>query len=162
MRGQHLTVGINVNACPCRLLQEHFKIAQVVAGNQNARILPHAEIDFRNFGIAVSLGIRRVEKRHRVDAPFARFQRQRGQRVRAEGIVKELRQRFLREGVDVRVLLAQRVRVLHVRGKSLQSVSNQFPQAADILVFRTEHADRLRLFRKIVPQSRPHHRVGQV
>ncbi len=50
-----------------------------MAGNQDGRILADAEIDLRDLGVAVMLRVRFVKKRHRLNAPLARFERQRRQ-----------------------------------------------------------------------------------
>ena len=161
MRGQHFAVGVDVHARALRLLQKHFEVFEVVPRNQDARLVPYAKLDFRDLRIAVGLRIRRVQERHRLDAPFARLQRQRGQRLRVQRIVQKFRQRLLRERVDFRVFLAQSVRVLHVCGKPFQAVSNQFTQTANIFVFRAEHTHRPRFCPETVPRRRPSRRVGQ-
>lgn len=44
MGGQHLAMGVNVHAGPHSLLQKLLQVVEVVAGDQNGGVIPHAQV----------------------------------------------------------------------------------------------------------------------
>ena len=154
MSRQHLRVGVHVDTRSVRLLQQHLKVAQVVAGNEDSRIAAHAKVHLRDLGVAVCGRVRLVEKRHPRDAELARFERKRDEIVHGKRIIERRRKCALDERIDRFVVLHQRVRVLRVRRQALQPVGDQFPQRPHVLVLRCQnaHPPPLRLSVKIHAQ----------
>ena len=73
-------------------------------------------------------------------AVFAGLQSEGHQVVGGEGVVQSGGQGPLEEGVDLLVGLEQGVGVLGVGGQALQTVGDELPQRADVLIFGGEHA----------------------
>ena len=112
--------------------------------------------------MTVGARVRTVEQSHARNAPLARLEHQRRQRIAVERVVEQLCQCVLHERVDLLVLVSKRIRVLDVGGQPLQAVRRQLAQTADILVLRCEHADRLGLRLELCTLSRPMRRLGQL
>ena len=141
MRWQHLAVRVDIDARALRLLQEHFEVSEVMAGNQDGRILADAEIDLRDLGVAVMLRVRLVKERHRLNAPLARLERQRRQVVSRKAVIEQLCKRGLEERINRLILFVKRIRVFEIRREALEAVRDELAQAAHVLVLCREHAD---------------------
>ena len=63
------------------VLEQFFKILQIMSADENTRIFAHPDIDFGDFGIAVGGRIGFVEQCHGFDSAFANVQNQRRKRV---------------------------------------------------------------------------------
>ena len=96
---------IDIDALPCRLLQKHFQITQVMAGNENARIVADAQFDFRYLRISVGGRVRLVQQCHAVHTVFTSLQDQRRQCIRIKRIIKCLGQGRLDESVNFSIVL---------------------------------------------------------
>ena len=147
---QHLAVRVDVDARAFRLLEQHLEVAQIVARDQDARVLAHAEVNLRDFWIAVSLRVRRVEQSHAVDAELARLECESRQLLSRLAVVEQARECRLDECIDGLVLLIEDVGVLDIGSEALEAVRRELAQAADILVLRGEDADLLGLLVKAV------------
>ena len=141
MRWQHLAVRVDIDARALRLLQEHFEVSEVMAGDEDRRILAHADVDLRDLWIAVVLRVRLVEERHRLDAPLARLERQRRQVVSRKAVIEQLCKRGLEECINRLILFVKRIRVFEIRREALEAVRDELAQAAHVLVLCREHAD---------------------
>ena len=144
VRRQHLAVGVDIDARALRLLQQHLEVLEVVAGNQDARVLAHAEVHLRELRITIRLRVGSIQEGHAVHAPLARLQREGDEVVHRQTVIEQLRERGLQESIDGLVLMVEHVRMLHVGSEPLQAVGDELAQAADILVLRGEHADFIR------------------
>ena len=118
-------------------------------GNQNAGVCADAEIDFRNFRIAVAFRICLVEQCHAFDTELARFEDECREVIARKAVVEERSKPARRESVNGGVLVAERICMMDVGGKTFESVHEELAQTADILVFRSENADFLCFCRKI-------------
>ena len=143
VRRKHFGVSVDVHSRALCLLQKLFQILQVMTGNQNAGVVPDADIDLCDFRISVCAGIGGIEKRHAVHAELPGLQRQRHQIVNCEAIVQSLCQCALKESVDFFVVLHQGVGVLGVCRKPLETVGNHLAQGTDVFILRRENADRV-------------------
>ena len=139
MGRKHLRMGIYIHARACGLLQQLFQILKVVARDENAGILPHADVNRRDFRITVGAGIGCVKKSHALHAVLAGFQGERHQLVGGKTVIQGFCQRFLKKSIDLFAVLLQNAGMLHVGGQSLQAVGNQFPEAADVFIFCGHH-----------------------
>ena len=61
---QHFSVGVDIHPRALRLLQKHFQIPQVVAGNKDAGIWPDPKLHLGNLGIPKGRGIGLVQQGH--------------------------------------------------------------------------------------------------
>ncbi len=84
MGRKHLAVCINVYSCSLRLFQKKLQVAQIMSGNQDARIFPYADIDFCDLRIAICLRICFIKKSHAIHAVLSCFQRQRDKIVHGQ------------------------------------------------------------------------------
>ena len=154
--GEHLGVGVHVHPGALGLLQQQLQVPQVVAGDQNAGVPAHADVDPGDLGIAVGGGVGLVQEGHALHAVLARLQGQGGELVAGEAVVQGGGQGLLQEGVHRGVGLAQGICVLGVGGQALQAVGDELPQGADVLIFGGEDAHGLGFLRPVagaVPQS---------
>ena len=135
MGRQHFRMGVYIHAGAFGLIQQHFQVFQVMAGNQDARILPYADVHGGDFRIAVSGGVGLVQQSHALYAVFPGFQSQSHQVIHALAVVQGGSQCLLDESVHFFVVLGQHIGVLAVGGQAFQAVGDQFPQGTDVFVF---------------------------
>ena len=121
-----------------------------MARDQDARVLAHAEVNLRDFRVAVSLRVRRVEQSHAVDAELTRLKGESRQLLSRLTVVEQARECRLDECIDGLVLLIEGVGVLDIGSEALEAVRRELAQAADILIFRGENANLLGLLVKAV------------
>ncbi len=116
---QHLRVGVDVHSGSLGLLQEHLQVPQVVAGDQDARVLPHADVDPGDLRVSVGGGVGLVQQGH---ARKRRIFRSPGQKQpdrpvsRSSSVAARAR---WRKSVHLFVLVQQGVGVLGVGGQAL-------------------------------------------
>ncbi len=142
MGRKHLGVRVDIDTRAGRLFEQHLEVLQVVAGDQDARVLPDAEVDLGDLRIPVGLSVGTVKQIHALDAVGARLERKRHQVVDRERIVERGCQRTLDEGIDALVALAKHVRVLRIGREALEAVDDELAEGADILVLGRKDADR--------------------
>ena len=65
--GQHLAVGVDVDACSGGLLQQLVQILKIVAGHHNKRPLFHVNVHPRGHGIAEAFGVGPIQQRHALE-----------------------------------------------------------------------------------------------
>lgn len=116
-----------------------------MARDQDARVLANAEVNRRDFRIAISLRVGRVEQGHAVDAVLARLESECRQLLCRLAVVEQACECRLDECVDCFILLLEGVGMLDISCEALEAVSRELAQAADILVLRGEDADLLGL-----------------
>ena len=129
--------------------------------NENARTVADAQLDLRDFGIAVGRRVRLVQQGHPLHAKLARLQSKGGQRGCVKRVVQRLRQGGLDEGIDFRIVLQQRVGVLRVGGQSLEPIDYELAEASDVLIGGGEDTHRRGLGIKIRLRRIPCRRIGQ-
>ncbi|MPN61416.1 hypothetical protein SDC9_209153 [bioreactor metagenome] len=105
MGGQHLGVGIHIHALAPGLLQQHFQVFQVMAGDQDAGPVPHADIHPGDLGVAVGGGIGLIQQRHALHPRRAGIQHQLYQIGDAQAVVHGFRQGGLDECVHFLIFL---------------------------------------------------------
>ena len=142
---KHLGVSVHVHAGPLGLLQQHLQVPQIVAGDQNAGILAHPDVDAGDLRISIGGGVGLVQHGHARHAILARLHGQSHQLVHREAVIQGSGQGPLQKGVHVLVVLEQGVGVLGVGGQALEAVGNQLPQGANVLILSGQHPHRLGL-----------------
>jgi len=140
VRGQHFAVGVHVHAGALGLLEEFFHILQVVAGDQDAGVVPHAEIHFADLGIAVGRGVGLVEERHGGNGIGSRLHDHADHIV--DGEVFRGRGKGFHDGhVNLVLLEAENLGMLRVGGDAFAADDDELSQGADIPVLRSGYAD---------------------
>ena len=81
MRRQHLAVRVDVDARVLALFEQLLDVVEVVAADEDARTVAHADVHLRDFGVAVGGGVGFVEQGHGFHAVFAGLERQGGKFV---------------------------------------------------------------------------------
>lgn len=95
MGWQHFGVGVNIYTGACRLLQQHFQIAQVVAGNEDSGIASYTQLNCGDFRIAVGRSVGRIQQCHDFDPIAACCQHQIGQVGCRQAVIQCLSQGLL-------------------------------------------------------------------
>ena len=89
---QHFTMSINIHTLTVRLLEQLFKIFQIMSAYQNPRAFTYSDINFRNFRISIRRGIRLIKKSHSLHPALSDIQHQRnkllGRNIRARYFCK--------------------------------------------------------------------------
>ena len=67
-------MGVYIYASSLCLDQQHLKVAQVVAGNQNARALANTNVHTGYFRVTVSAGIGCIQQSHTLHTVFSGLQ----------------------------------------------------------------------------------------
>ena len=116
-----------------------------MARDQDARVLANTEVNRRDFRIAISLRVGRVEQGHAVDAVLACLKSKRRQLLCRLAVVEQACKSRLDECIDCFVLLIEGVGVLDISGETLEAVRRELAQAAYILILRGEDTDLLGL-----------------
>ncbi len=133
--GQHLTMGVDVDASPLGLLEQFLQIEEVVACDQNARALDGAGADPGRCWQAVVLGVGGIEHLTDLEVDHARPHQGVPKVLVGEVNVGEgLEQRLLDEGVDLGVGLAQQAGVVGVGSYALEAKDQEIHQALGVLV----------------------------
>ena len=133
---------VDVDASVLALFQKLLNVVEVVAADENARTVAHANIHLGDFWVAVSGRIGFVEQCHCLHAPFASFQDKSGEFI---GIVAghQLAKGLQNELIDVAIDLTKASGVFQVGGHTFEAVHGQLFQRADVLVGFGKHADGL-------------------
>ena len=134
MGGQHFRVGVHVNACAFGLLEQHFKVAQVMPGNEDAGIAAHADVDLGNFWVAVGTGIGSIQQGHGRYAELARFKGQGHKVGHAQAVIQGFGKGFLHEGVKAVFMLAKHIRMFGVGRHALEPKGDEPAQGAHIII----------------------------
>ncbi len=142
VRGKHLGMSVNIDSGSLCLLEQHLEIPQIMAGNQNARILADADIHAGNLRISVGFCVGLVEQCHSFDAVFSGLKGKSNQIVHGQRIIQGFCKSLLDEGVDLLIVLKKRVCMLGISGETLEPVGDQLTERTDVLVLCGENADR--------------------
>ena len=147
VRREHLGVRVNIHTRALGLIEQHLEVLQIMAGNQDGRILADADVDLGDLRVAVSTGVCAVEERHTLDTVLTGLKRQRNEIVDREAVIEGLSERLLQEAIHFLVLAEQCVRVLRVSREALESVGDELAKGSHILVLGRENADFRRSLR---------------
>ena len=155
VRGDHLAVGVDVDAGPLGLLEQLQRVLEVVPGDEDAWPIAHAKGELRRARLAEGCGVGAVEKRHGLRNDATGLERECEQFVE-RGLLGDGRQRLERKRADGEILLAEDARVRCPGADALERVGGELPQRADVLVLGLQHADAIGhrvhpLGRRIVP-----------
>ena len=123
------------------LFKQLFQVAEVVAGDENARALADAGFHPRDLRFSVSSGIGLIQQRHGFHRDVSALEHQSNQFSGGE-LLRSGRQRPEDEFIDCIVLSAEHRGVVRIRGDAFEAAGQQLPQRTDILVFAGEHAER--------------------
>ena len=141
MRGKHFRMRVNVHTRALCLLQQHFEIPQIMTGNEDAGVLADADVHAGNFRISVSAGVGLVQQRHALHAKLAGLQRECHEVIRRKAVIQRFGKGRLEKCVDIFIILQERICMLQIRRKALETVGDEFPQRPDIFVLGCKHTD---------------------
>ena len=141
MGRQHFTVGIHIHPFPFRLFQQQFQILQVVAGNEDARAVPYADVHLRDFRLSVGGSVGFIQKGHPLHTVFAGFQGESKKVIHGEVLIQKPCQRIFQEIIDFIGFLIENPCMAEIGGKPFQAVGNQFTEGADIFILFRKDSD---------------------
>ena len=130
--GQHLRVGVDVDAPACSLFQQLLCVVEVVAGNHDERPLFNGQGHLHRFRIAKRAGVGRVQQLHAAVAGFSCGLHQLPQGVGGLAGVAHGLQGGTEEPVQLRVDAAQHPGVVVVGGHAPQAEQHKAFQAAPV------------------------------
>jgi hypothetical protein len=133
MAGQHLAVGVDVDALARSLIQEHGQIFQIMTGNEDGLAFLGPQGHFGGHRVAVGAGVAAVKQLHGLQVDLAAFQAQSDQFVHAQ-VFEALDQGALHEFVHALVLMTENGRVVGVGGHAFESVNEDLLQGAQVFV----------------------------
>ena len=143
---QHFAMRINVDAGAGGLLQQQLQIFQIVAGDQDRFASDRTHVDLNRLRIAVGGGLRFVQHLHNGEVHFTdvhRFGQQLFNIVRAGA---EPRHNLMILLINVVIVAAVNVGVLHIGGGAFQAVQAEQAQTDDIfMIVASVERERLRL-----------------
>ena len=125
LTGEHFRVSINVNSSSCCLLEELFKVTEVVTRDENAWILSNPDIYLGNFGITISAGICLVKQCHGFDTTFTHVEDNFHEFVNRDVGAAHLFKHLLYVGIHVIILVVQIGGVAGVGCSTFCSVNSQ-------------------------------------
>ena len=132
--GQHLRVGVDVDAPACSLFQQLLCVVEVVAGNHDERPLFNGQGHLHRFRIAKRAGVGRVQQLHAAVAGFSCGLHQLPQGVGGLAGVAHGLQGGTEEPVQFRVDAAQHPGVVVVGGHAPQAEQHKAFQAAPVAI----------------------------
>ena len=134
MAGQHLAVGVHVDAAAVGLLEELLQVGQVMAGNDDKRARLHRELHLRGCRRAEMLEIALVEQAHAGGVDPASLKHERQERV-CPKVVAQGGKAAHEEGVYLGVCrLAQDTGVIGVRRDAAHAKEEKRLQAAHVFL----------------------------
>ena len=131
--GQHLAVGVHVDAGALRLLQQLVQILQIVAGHHNKGAAPHVGVDAGGGGVAEGGGVGSVQQRHAlvIHQPELSDQRQ----PLLDGVfLPQGAQPLVKPQADLLVLVPQTEGVVGVGGHALHAEQQRGAQGHHVRV----------------------------
>ncbi len=132
MGGEHLAVGVDVDALALGLVEEFLEVAEVVPGDEDGLAFDGGDADPGGLGMAEGAGVGGVEQLHYAQVDGAGLQVP-GEEVVDGGIlVGEEVQGGVNVGVDLFVFLTEPIGVMGVGGEALESVGEQLLQPGDV------------------------------
>ena len=136
--GQHLAVGVDVDARVAGLLQQGQQIGQIVAGDEDGLALAPAQGNGRRHGRAEGAGIARFQQLHGAQVGLAAFQHQAQPTVEVTALGIQLgtgAQAAIQEGGHVGITLAQFGGMVGIGGHALEAVEQDLHGGTHVLVF---------------------------
>ena len=134
--GQHLAVGVNVDALAGALLQDLLQVQEIVARHQDGLALLVPQGDLGGHRVAVSAGVAGIQQLHGPEVDFAAFQHQGHHVGDAQALGRGGRQPLVDEGVNLVVFLAQDLGVIGVSADPLEAEQQGVLQGEDVGVRR--------------------------
>ena len=131
--GQHLRVGVHVDAFARSLFQQAFHIVEIVAGNDDERPFLDDQRHLHRFRLAEGTGVGGVQQLHAAVAGLAGLLHQRPERVDG-ALAPDGLQRLTEKAVQLRIDAAQHPRVVVVGPHPAQTEQHEGLQAADVFV----------------------------
>ncbi len=132
--GQHLAMGVNVDALVFCLLQELLKVIKVVAGDDNERAFLDRQRYGRRDGCAISICIGFVEHLHALEVYLADFHRQRQQFIHSGVGLADGLKALKEHGVNLVICITEYHRVIRVSGDAAQTYQDQGFERSDVFV----------------------------
>ena len=133
MGGQHLAVGVDVDALVLGLLQKLFEVIEIVTRDHDKRPFLHLERHTDRDRIAKGFGIRLVQQLHAGIVDLSDFQHD-GQQVVHVPILAEGKERLGQELVDLVARVAEDARMVSVCRHAPDAKEDQRLKGADIFV----------------------------
>ncbi len=146
--GQHLTVGVDVDAFALGLLQQGLQVLQVVAGDEDALALAVAEGNGRGDRMPVGSGVGGVEQLHGAQVGLAATHGHVDPGVEVQIVAQGARQPLVDEGGHGAIVLAKNIRMVGVGGHALDAVDDGLLEGlgVQVLVGHDGNAVGLALF----------------
>ena len=137
MGGEHLAVGVHVDALPFGLLQNLIEIREVMAGNENAVALAVAGGNSSRFGIAEGLRVAGVKKLHSAHVGLAAVESEPQPVVKAavRAIISGSGEQTAHIEHHVMVTLPETGGMIGVRGNALEAEEDNLHGGAHVGVF---------------------------
>ncbi len=101
MSRQHFGMRVNIDASVHSLLQQHFEIAQIVAGDEDTWAGADTESDGGDLRIAVSGSVRLIEHSHSLHTERTGLKCKCGQLLSGERIIECCGKGALQEGIYI-------------------------------------------------------------
>ncbi len=134
--GQHLAVGVHVNALAFALLEDFLQVQQIVAGDQDGLALFVAQGNGGGHRMAVAAGIAGVQKLHGPKIDLAALEDHGDKIGNVQVRVRGRGQGFVNEGVNLLILLAQNPGMIGVGAHALDSKEQNVLQRQGVGVGR--------------------------
>jgi len=147
MSRKHFAVGIDINSCSYCLLQQVFHIAEVMAGNQDARVFAHTGIYRGDFGMTIGGGVSFVKQCHCLDGDSTGFKHQCSQFV-CRQLFGERRKPFYIKSIDIVIMIIEHCCMVCIGGKSLQTKKHKAFKRAQVFIFTQALKTDFKSFRK--------------
>ncbi len=132
--GQHLAVGVDMNAGPPGLLQNELEIHHVVAGDQNALAGDGGDSDLGRFRMAEGAGFTQIQHLHDFEVELTNLHGAVKQPTHFARVCAEPAHDAVEFGGHLVTLLIQHPGVLHVGGGTLEAVEAEQAQPHDVFV----------------------------
>ena len=129
--GQHLRVGVHIDAFARSLFQQAFHVVEIVAGNDDERPFLDDQRHLHRFRLAEGTGVGGVQQLHAAVAGLAGLLHQRPERVDG-ALAPDGLQRLTEKAVQLRVDAAQHPGVVVVGGHAPQAEQHKAFQAAPV------------------------------
>ena len=132
--GQHLAVGVNVDALALGLLEEHLQVTQVMAGDEHALVLAMPQRHRGRHRVTVGAGVAGIEQLHGLEVDLAGLEHERHALLHGHPLGQHGGQGLVAEGGHGRVGLAEDGGVVGIGGNALEAVEHGLLERADVLV----------------------------
>ena len=134
MGWQHLPVGIDIDTFIFGLFEKRFKVAEVMACDNDERSFLNSQGDFCRFRMTESLGVCLIEQRHGSKVDFADFEHDRQEFIHAKTVIADSGQCFIEKALHIRIAVAEDMRMVNVRCHTFDAEEDQRLQRTDVLI----------------------------